>query len=89
MAFIRFACWIPGLLWIGLDVYVNRFEGWGQWAAAPILLIPLLASAVFILIGLTVVWSRYRRQRSISKIDALATFVSGLPVMILVLEKLL
>jgi hypothetical protein len=38
MTFIRFACLIPILLWIGLEAYVDQFEVWGQWAAAPILI---------------------------------------------------
>jgi len=89
MTFIRFSCLIPVLLWIGLHAYVNRFEGWGQWATAPILLIPLLASAAFILIGLAGVWSNYHRQRVISRVDVFATFISGLPVMIVCIGKLI
>lgn len=89
LKFIRFACWIPLLLWIGLDAYVSRFEGWGQWAAAPILLIPLFASAAFSIFGLAGVLSNYHRQRSVAKGDVFATLISGLPVMIVSIGKFL
>ena len=89
MTFIRFACWIPLLLWIVLDVYVSRFEGWGQWAAAPILLIPLFASAAFSIFGLAGVLSNYHRQRSVAKSEVFATFVSGIPLIIVGIGNLL
>jgi len=89
MTFIRFACWIPLLLWIGLDAYVSRFEGWGQWAAAPILLIPLFASAAFSIFGLAGILSNYHRQRSVAKSEVFATFVSGIPLIIVCIENLL
>jgi hypothetical protein len=36
----------PLILWIAAKLYVSKFEGWGAWAAAPILLIPLVFSLV-------------------------------------------
>ncbi len=89
MTFIRFACWIPLLPWIGLDAYVSRFEGWGQWAAAPILLIPLFASAAFSILGLAGVLSNYHSQRSVAKSDIFATFVSGIPLIIACIANLM
>ena len=89
MTFIRFACWIPLLLWIGLDAYVSRFEGWGQWAAAPILLIPLFASAAFSIFGLAGVLLSYHRRRSVAKGDIFATLASALPMMHLFIGKLM
>jgi len=88
VTFIRLSCWIPLLLWIGLSAYVSRFEGWGQWAAAPVLLIPLFASAAFSIYGLAGVLLGYHRQRPVAKRDVFATLVSALPVMILLIEKL-
>jgi len=89
MTFIRLACWIPLLLWIGLSAYVSRFEGWGQWAAAPVLLIPLFTSAAFSLYGLAGVLLNYHRQRSVAKRDIFATLACSLPVMYLFIGKLM
>jgi hypothetical protein len=89
MNFIRFACWIPLLLWIVLNIYVNQFEGWGRWAAAPVLLIPLLTSAAFSIFGLAGVLLNYHRQKSVAKIDVLAALMSGLPVIIVFAKKLI
>ena len=33
-------------MWIAAKIYVSQFDGWGAWAAAPILLVPLVASLV-------------------------------------------
>lgn len=43
--------WIPLTALVAVDLYVDRFEGWGQWAAAPLLLAPVILSGVFVLVG--------------------------------------
>ena len=40
--------------------YVGRFDGWGAWAAAPLLLPGILLSAAMLLAGL-VLWRSRRR----------------------------
>jgi hypothetical protein len=46
--------WIPLALWVAANIYISRFEGWGAWAAAPMLIIPLAVSLIFGVIGLAV-----------------------------------
>jgi hypothetical protein len=89
MKFIRLVCWIPLLLWIGLNAYVSQFEGWGRWAAAPVLLIPLLTSAAFSVYGLAGVLLNFHRRQSVAKIDVFAAIISGLPVIIVFARKLI
>jgi len=46
--------WIPLTVWVAANVYVSQFEGWGAWAAAPILIFPLALSLIFGAYGLGV-----------------------------------
>ena len=48
----RWICWIPAAAWLGMRQYVEQYDGWGRWAAAPLLLVPVALSAVFVGIGL-------------------------------------
>lgn len=55
----RLASWIPVATFIAAQLYVDRFDGWGAWAAAPILLAPVAISAGYVGAGVLVV----RRER--------------------------
>ena len=51
-------------VWTSLAQFaVSRYEGWGQWAAAPLLLLPLLYGSVIGLSGLVLVCSARRRRQ--------------------------
>ncbi|MDJ0817765.1 MAG: hypothetical protein QNJ58_16255 [Desulfobacterales bacterium] len=88
MSFIRITCWIPIVLWLVLNAYVTQFDGWGRWAAAPVLLIPLFASAAFSLFGAASVLSHYSKKGAIVKSDILATIISMLPIIIVFINNL-
>jgi len=47
----RWASWIPLATFVAANLYVDRFDGWGAWAAAPILLVPVVLSAGYVLGG--------------------------------------
>lgn len=53
----------PLLIFWGLSIYVNRFEGWGQWAAAPMLLIPIFLSLLMGGVGVVLI-VQARKQRA-------------------------
>lgn len=36
-ALIR-SCWVPATLWVATLLYIRPYDGWGAWAAAPLLL---------------------------------------------------
>jgi hypothetical protein len=43
---LAIACWVPATSLVAIEVYVSRFDGWGAWSAAPLLLLPLLFGIV-------------------------------------------
>ncbi|MGD8288894.1 MAG: hypothetical protein PVI31_09750, partial [Gemmatimonadota bacterium] len=55
--------WLPLALFVAARLYVDRFEGWGQWAAAPVLLGPSFLSGAFVLAGTRVAWGERSRGR--------------------------
>ena len=58
MKYFRFLCWVPVATWVWARVEVGRYDGWGAWAAAPLLLVPVAVSALFVGVGLLVVSRR-------------------------------
>lgn len=56
--------------------YVNRFEGWGQWAAAPVLLVPIVLSLGMGITG-GVLTAMHRRNQKPWGEWLLGTLVSG------------
>jgi len=48
--FVR-TSWFPLATFLAARLYVGGFEGWGQWAAAPVLLGPVFLSGAFLLAG--------------------------------------
>ena len=57
-------CWVPVTLYFAASIYVQRFEGWGRWAAAPMFVPALVSSATLGALGawlLAVAWLRERR----------------------------
>ncbi len=67
---------LPLLTFWGLSIYVNQFEGWGQWAAGPMLLIPILLSLVMAVIGLVLI-VRARKQKAPVSNLWLSTLMAG------------
>ena len=50
----------PAAFW-ATDLYVGRYDGWGQWAAAPILLVPLGYSLIVSIYGCGLIYSSLRK----------------------------
>lgn len=57
------SCWVPAAALAGMMIYVQQFEGWGQWAAAPMLLLPVILSGVMTAWGLLRVLAERRAGR--------------------------
>ena len=71
--------WTPAAALVGFMAYVSSFEGWGQWAAAPLLLLPVFLSLlVSSLGGLRVAIAR-RNGRPTGALSA-ATALSAVPL---------
>lgn len=87
MKIFAYICWIPLALWIAANVYVSRFEGWGAWAAAPVLVGPLVLSVLFGIFGI----SAYRREPSEQRRtvrNAVMVVLPWVPVVHVIVSKL-
>ena len=67
---------LPLLMFWGLSIYVNQYEGWGQWAAGPMLLIPILLSLLMTVMGLVLI-VRARKQKAPVANLWLSTLMAG------------
>lgn len=80
--------WIPLATWIAAEVYVSGFDGWGQWAAAPILVVPFVLSIALALTGLVA----HRRARGSSHMSARyvgwCTVLAGIPAMWIIVRAI-
>jgi hypothetical protein len=79
MRYFRFACWVPFAAWIYARSVVDRYDGWGAWAAAPLLLLPVAVSALFVGVGLFLVGRRDAGRPS--SWDWIAIGASSLPLL--------
>lgn len=65
---------------VGVEVYVARFDGWGAWASAPLLLLPALVSVPIVIWGLVRIAGI--RRTGASYMAALGwTIVAALPLL--------
>ena len=70
------SCPLPLILLFALSVYIRKYDGWGAWAAAPMLLPAVLLSFIMLITGLGfIVHSRKLKESSGRLI--IATLVAG------------
>lgn len=75
----RWLSWLPlAALLVGF-AYVDRYEGWGRWAAAPLLIVPVFLSALMALFG-AVVCRREVEHGQLTKPTALAAVLAAVPL---------
>ena len=75
----RWLSWVPVATFAGTWVYVERYDGWGAWAAAPLLLLPIGLSAIMAAVGLAFCL-RALKQDGIDRLTTLAALLAALPV---------
>ena len=54
---------LPLLLFWGLSIYMNQYEGWGQWAGGILLLGPVLLSLLMAVMGVILI-VQARKQKA-------------------------
>ena len=74
----RWTSWIPLATFVTAHLYVDRFDGWGAWAAAPILLIPIVISAGYMLAGVLAVRAE-RAMGGVRHTTRLAIVLAAVP----------
>jgi hypothetical protein len=68
------------------EVYVRRFDGWGAWAAAPILLVPGAISLAIVIWGVFECASEIRGGK-LSQAAPMYTLIAGLPLLWLIIRR--
>ncbi len=48
----RWIYWLPLGSLLAIELYVRKFDGWGAWAAAPLLLVPGFISLAIVIPGI-------------------------------------
>jgi hypothetical protein len=69
--------WVPPALWAATLLYLRPYDGWGAWAAAPLLLPSLVMSAVWGILGVTLLGKAAIRDRRPDVPVLVATLLSG------------
>lgn len=67
---------LPLALFGLISIYVNQFEGWGAWAAAPMLVPPIILSFMMGLWGIHLTWQAKRQDVPEGKL-MFATLLAG------------
>jgi Ni/Fe-hydrogenase subunit HybB-like protein len=74
--FIR-SSWVPPALWVATLIYLRGYDGWGAWAAAPLLLPAFVLSAVWGGLGALLVGQAAVQNRRADLPVLAATVLSG------------
>lgn len=86
MVNLRWLCWLPLVTLAATELYVDQFDGWGAWAAAPVLLVPGIVSLVVVLIGLYDCRAAHRAGR-LGLAGPVYTIIAGLPLAWLLVRR--
>ena len=86
MIALRWLCWMPLILLCVTEFYVREFDGWGAWAAAPILLVPGIISLAIVIWGILECAAEIRHGK-LSQAAPMYTLIAGLPLLWLVVRR--
>jgi hypothetical protein len=67
---------LPLVLFGLISIYISQFEGWGAWAAGPMLILPIILSFMMGLWGIHLTWQAKREEVPDGKL-LLATLLAG------------
>jgi hypothetical protein len=79
--------WLPLVVLLGVQLYARQFEGWGQWAIAPLFLLPVILSVVLFLVGIALCRREARAGRALAA-TATATLAAAIPALWFVVRVL-
>ena len=74
---------LPLLLFWGVSIYLNQFEGWGQWAGGILLLGPLLLSLLMAVMGVVLIVREHRQKAPAANLWLSTLMASSLGLYIL------
>lgn len=79
--------WLPIAALLGVQLYARQFEGWGQWAIAPLFLLPVILSVVLVIIGIAICRREAGAGRALAA-PATATLAAAIPALWFVVRVL-
>ena len=82
----RWICLLPVGVLVATELYVDGYDGWGAWAAAPLLLIPAFVSLPVVVSSFARLL-RERRAGETGLATAGWTVVAGLPLLWLAVRR--
>ncbi len=59
---------LPLLMFWGVSIYLNQFEGWGQWAGGILLLGPVLLSLLMAVIGVALIVQARKKDEPVANL---------------------
>ena len=68
---------LPLLGYFGILLYLKRFDGWGAWGAAPMLLLPLGLSLALVLASVGHWFMEWRRRKRAARRQSASVDSSG------------
>jgi hypothetical protein len=74
-------CWAPAALWAATLLYLRPYDGWGAWAAAPLLLPSLLLSVAAGACGAFLLGRAIVRRLPLDPGVLAASLLGGAPVL--------
>lgn len=74
-------CWLPPATWLLSMEYIRSYDGWGAWAAAPLLLPPVVLSVGLGLAGFIAVIAEFRHT---GRVDGPLVAASALAASVIV-----
>jgi hypothetical protein len=77
---------IPLLTLLGIELYIRRFDGWGAWGAAPLLLVPALISIPLVTLGAGYCVAAARARAPLLS-SGLYTLIAALPIAWLLVRR--
>ncbi len=84
---LRWLCWVPLILLGATEAWLRHYDGWGAWAAAPLLLGPAIVSLAIVVAG-ALECVREWRSRRLSLAAPVYTLIAALPLIWLAVRRL-
>jgi hypothetical protein len=74
-------CWVPATLWVATLLYIRPYDGWGAWAAAPLLLPSLVLGVAAGACGVFLLGRAIVRRLPLDRAVLAATFLGAAPAL--------
>ena len=81
-----FMYWLPVIILVVVEFYARNFDGWGEWATAPLFLLPLVFSVTIAGTGAVKLFLEFRNG-SVRSLTMISIAVSLIPFLWLLVRR--